>query len=177
MTDVLVLTVIYYLLLKEYKTARNKYYFLSIAGVVGIFLSNASPVILITAGSWLLFNMYRNKKNELLQLVMIAIIWASSFALYYYLFLYNNPVKDFMVAYWKDFDVFMPMNPFKADFYKFLDSKGYMLYSSLFHFDRNGVYLIFFILAGLISLIRKKRIEIIILTILPVILHLILSGC
>jgi hypothetical protein len=70
----------------------------------------------------------------------------------------------------------MPMNPLKADFYKFLDSKGYMLYSSLIHFDRNGVYVIFFILAGIISLIRNKRIDIVILAILPVILHLLLSG-
>jgi hypothetical protein len=176
MTDVLVLTVIYYLLLKEYKNANSKYFFLGVAGVVGVFLSNASPVILITAGTWLLFNMVRNKKNELLPLAIIAVFWTSSFALYYYLFLNNNPVKDFMIAYWKDFDVFMPMNPLKTDFYKFLDSKAYMLYSSLFNFDRNGVYLLFFILAGIISLIRKKRTGIIILAILPVILHLLLSG-
>lgn len=176
MTDAFVLTSVYYLLLKKYKNESYKYYFLCIVGVFSIFLSDATPIILFTTGFYLLFDIYRHKKKHFLQLTVISIAWVISFLLYYFLFVHNNAIKDYLITYWENFGVFMPANPFKSEFYNFLDSKGYMIVSSLFRFDRNGIFLIFFILAGIVSFIRKIRTDIIILTIMPVILHLLLSG-
>jgi hypothetical protein len=177
MTDVLVLTSVYYFILKKYKNEEFKYYCLGFVGAISIFLSNAAPIILFTVGFYLLFDIYRNEKKTLLHLTVISVIWASSFLLYYFIFIHNHPSRNAMITEWEYYKGFMPINPLNIQFYQFLWDKGSTIVNSLFQFGRIGrISLSALILIGIVSLIRKRRIDIIILTITPLILHLLLSS-
>ncbi len=174
MTDVLVLTLVYYLILRKYVNPKYKYYCLGIVGIISIFLSNVSPMILFTAGFYLLYDCYRNEKKYFPNLIGVSIGWVSSFLIYYFLFIYNNPVRDTMIIIWSY--AFMPTNPLSLEFYKFLLHSGSMLLLFFFQYGNLGECLIILILIGIVSLIRKKRIDLIILTITPIVLQLLLSS-
>lgn len=175
MSDVLVLTSVYYFILKDYKNPKYKYYYLGIIGAIIIFLSNVAPIILFTAGIYLLYEYLRYEKKYFLNLTVISVVWASSFLLYYFLFIHSHPSRNIMLAIWSS--AFMPANPLDIKFYYFLFEKANMIVHSLFQFGRySGIILSVLILTGIISLIRKRRMDIIILTVTPLILHLILSG-
>ena len=177
MTDVLVLTSVYYFVLKKYKTEQHKYYYLCLIGSISIFLSNVAPIILFTAGFYLLFDIYRDKKNTLLHLIVLSIVWASIFFLYYFMFIHNHPSRNAQITNFAPYDDFMPINPLTIQFYQFLYRKGYMVVNSLFQFGPiGGISLSALILIGIGNLIRKRRTGIIILAIVPIILHLLLSG-
>jgi hypothetical protein len=177
MTDVLVLTYSYYIIIKSYKKEENKYYLLGIIGAVSIFLSNVAPIILFTAGFYLLLDIYRNNKKEVLSLTVISIVWASSFFVYYLMFVHNHPSRNFMITEWDNYKAFMPTDPLTIEFYRFIYRKGSMIVHSLFQFGRmGGVGLSILLLIGIISLIKKRKIDIIILSIIPLILHLIFSS-
>lgn len=177
MTDLFVLTVIYYLALKNYKKEEYKYYLLGIIGVVSIYLSNVSPIILFSCGVYLLYDHIMNKKIHFKYIVGVAFIWLISFLLYYYFFIFGHPSKILMLIEWENYGAFMPSNPLSMEFYHFLFKKGSMIVLSLFSFGIiGGVSLSVLILAGLLYIIRERKIDIIILTLTPLILHLLLSS-
>jgi hypothetical protein len=177
MSDVLVLTSVYYAILEKYKNVEYKYYCLGIVGAISMFLSNVAPIIIFTAGCYLLFDIYRSKKKEILHLTVVSVVWASSFLLYYFLFVHNHPAREFMIRDWTEHKAFMPTNPLDIQFLKFLLYKGIMIVYGLFEFGRIGmISLSILILVGIVSLIRKGKTDIIILTVTPLVLHLFLSS-
>lgn len=177
MSDVLVLTSVYYLILRKYKNQEYKYYYLGFFGAISIFLSNVAPIILFTAGFYLLHEYYRNEKKYFLNLIGISIVWGSSFLLYYYLFIHNHPTRDLMIKVWSNENVFMLTNPLNLKFYKFLWGQWIGVVTDLLKFHKiGGVSLSVLIVIGSVSLIRKRRIDFIILTMTPIILHLLLSS-
>jgi hypothetical protein len=179
MTDVFVLTSVYYFILKKYKDEDEeyKYYCLGFVGAISIFLSNAAPIILFTACSYLLFDIYSNKKKHLFHLTVISVLWTSLFLLYYVMFIHNHPSRNAMINEWENYEAFMPANPLNIQFYQFLSHKGSMIVNSLFQFRRiGGISLSILILTGIVSLIIKRRVDFIILTVTPLILHLLLSS-
>lgn len=186
MTDVLILTSIYFLILKSYKSEKIKHYSLGIVGAISIFLSNVAPIILFTAGFYLLYKYYLNERKKILNLIGIYIIWLSSFLIYYFIFINNHPLREGMINFWSPY-AFMPTNPLTIQFYNFLLTKAIMiikmnsfspmipLFSShIFQFT--NVCLSLLILIGVINIIIKKRIDIIILTLTPLLLQLFLSS-
>ncbi len=176
MTDVLVLTSIYYFLTKNYEREIHKYYYLGIIGVVSLFLSNICPFILFTVGLYLL---YFNKKKYFLSLTLISFLWIVTFLLYYLMFIHNHPSQNAQVAAFSSegYYVFMPTNPFNIDLYIFFYKKGIDIFYHLFGYRViGGIGLLALFIIGIVILVRKKRLDIIILTITPIILHLLLSS-
>lgn len=178
MSDLLVLMYMYYFLLKDYRDETQKYYILGAAGAVGIFLSNVAPIILFTVGLYLFFDSYyQKKKAHIRHVILVSFIWGCLFLLYYVLFIHNHPSRDAQVRECRYYHYFMPVNPFKLDFFEFIVHKVQMIVNGLFRFGKVGGFaLLILIIAGMISLIRKKRYGMMILTVMPLVLHLILSG-
>ena len=177
MTDVLTLTVVYFFLVARFKKDQTRLYFLGIIGVVIIFLSNVAPIVLFTAGLYLFFGIYHNRKESFLPLIYISMFWALSFFLYYLMFAHNHPARTDMIIEWENYRAFMPGNPFTFEFYQFFFRKGFMIYVSLFQFGTViGIALSALTLVGFIGLVRHKRMDILILFLTPVILHLVLSS-
>ena len=174
MTDILIVMTVYYLILKNYNNDNNKYTFLIIVGAISIFLSNAAPIILFTTGIYLIHDYYTHKTKKIKNLVYVFAVWAISFFLYYFLFIHYNPTKNIMIDIWEG--SFIANNPFDIAFYKFLLQKGSSLLLFLFPFGGLGEWLIILMLTGIISLIKKRRTDIIILTITPIVLTFILSS-
>jgi hypothetical protein len=177
MTDVLALASLYYFIFKKYNNERNKYYCLGLVGAINIFLSNVSCIILFAAGLYLLFDIFQNKRKYLLHLMVISMVWASSFLLYYFLFINNHPSRVQQTAIFSNLNVFLPTDPFSIPFYKFLLYIGSVIALSLFRLKIIAEISLFILtFTGIASLIRKKQIGIIILTLTPLIIHLLLSS-
>src|SRR5690606_22381132 len=123
MTDVMILTGMYFFTLKRYKSLNTKYIVLTVVGSISIFLSNVSPIILLCCGIYLLYKSYKNKWINIKYLFIVASVWVSVFVAYYLLFIHNHPTKNFMIMYWSNQGSFMPLNPFKIDFYNFITDK------------------------------------------------------
>jgi hypothetical protein len=186
MTDVFVLLLIFYLLLRNYAKERNRYYVLGIAGAVSIFLSNVAPIILFTAGLYLFYtDFFVLKRKKIVPLFIVFAVWLGVFGVYYYFFIYEHPIQGLMLEYWskEELIAFLPYNSL-SEFLNFLQNKSVTILGILF--NRRGVAWFFEIivlliflsafLAGLLSLILKKRIGIIILTCTPPLLHAFLSA-
>lgn len=177
MSDVLVLTSIYYFILKSYKKEENKYYLLGIIGSVSILLSNVAPIILFSGGLYLFYDYLINQRIYFKYIAGVYFVWVITFLLYYYYFIHGHTARDIMISYWSNVDAFMPHNPINIDFYKFLRSKLGMIFSSLLPFGVGGRHFLrVLFLIGSVTLFIKRKTGVLILTLIPIILHLLLSA-
>jgi photosystem II stability/assembly factor-like uncharacterized protein len=178
MTDLFVLTLMYYLVLRKYKDEKYKYYYLGIAGSISIFLSNIVPIILFTVFVYLLYDYYINNKKYLSLLISISALWVTLFLIYYFSFNYKHPIRFIMITNWTRLNGFMPLNPFSAEFYKFFLEKAFMISTNFFKiYSNKGVIILYgFMVISYIYMFRKKKYDLMIITTLPVLLHLLLSG-
>ncbi len=177
MTDVLILIAVYYFALKKYDQEEYRYYLLGTIGMAAIPLSNVSPIVLLSCGTYLLHDWIINKNVRFRYLVGVACVWILSFLSYYYFFIMVHPLKNLMIVEWENYGAFMPANPFSMGFYHFLYQKGSMIILSLFNFGIiGGGGLLISMLLGMAFLIRKKKTDVMILILTPLILHLLLSS-
>jgi hypothetical protein len=183
MTDVFILLLVFYLVIKNYKNERNKYYVQGIVGALSVFLSNVAPIILFTAGLCLLYTHFFVLKQKIVPLLAVFVTWLGFFSVYYYFFIYEHPTREFMVVYWSKESAFLPYSSF-GDFYKFIDDKRAFFLGALFSHTAISrpvmmiiqVFLLLIFLAGVISMIMTKKWKIIIFTCTPPALHLLLSA-
>jgi hypothetical protein len=184
MSDVFVLLCMLYLLLKDYKNNRAKYYLLGVVGIIAVFLSNLAPVILFTCGIYLFYeHLFMSRIKNIIPLFIVGIIWLSTFLLYYCFFIYNHPQQEFMQIYWFRSGAFLPLAPFTIDLYVFLFEKvPVTIFSAIFALNESkmqtkiidlGLGLLF--IAGITGLIRSKN-KLIIICCIPMLLHLLLSA-
>lgn len=178
-TDVLVLTCMFYFTIKNANSAFKKYILLGLLGTIGIFLSNVSPIILLCCGSYLLYKDFENEWKELKYILVVSLVWIVFFSIYFAFFIYNHPTRDYMVGFWSKWDggAFLPLNPFSADFYMFIGRKIYSIFTELFQFGQVGLFFLqlLFIL-GLYYLVKKKKYILLLLGLLPLVVHLVLSS-
>lgn len=178
MTDVFVLTAIFYFTLKSYKKERYKYYWLGAVGAISLFLSNVACIILFSTGLYLLYDIYINRKNNLIDLFVVSFIWISSFLVYYFFFIFDHPLMLQKVDSFLNYPyAFLPLNPFSLQFYEFFWLIGKTITCGLFRFTIiGGIIISILIIIGIVKLIGKKNIGIFILGVTPFIIHLLLSG-
>ncbi len=177
MSDVFALSIIYYYLTKNYKNERNKFLYLGILGSILIFLSNVAPIILLSVGLFLVFDIYSKKKDQIINLTVLSISWSTVFLTYYMLFLHNHPSRQGMLRFHENAHAFMPTNPGSLEFYHFLYLKGSMILVDLFQLSRYGGIIVGIIsLIGITELIKKRKFDIVILTITPPLTHLLVSA-
>ena len=177
MSDVLVTTSIYYLILKSYKKEVNKYYLLGLTGTLSVFLSNIAPIVLLSGGLYLSYESFIKQREKFKYIAVVSFAWGIAFLAYYYFFIYANPERDHMVAYWTNVNGFMPTSPFNDDFHQFLIQKYNMITRSLLNFGTAVKYLIFGLyIIGVVILIIRKKSALLILLVLPIFVHLFLSA-
>lgn len=177
MADVLILILMYYLMLKPSKSQMELYVSIAILGVISIFLSNISPIILATVTIFLISDIFKNNKSSAFYLLITLVIWTITFLFYYYQFIDNHPSKNGMVEEWIHYRAFMPKNPMKNDLYIFISTQWLTIFCSLFYFGKTGaVVLSALMLTGLFYLIKNKNRQMAILTIIPLFFHLLLSS-
>jgi hypothetical protein len=172
MTDVMVVNAMLFFTIKSYRKEKNRYIVLSVAGALAIFLSNISAVILACTGLYIIIGYMRDRKH-LWQILGAFFAWAAVFGIYYRCFIYNHPLKQLMLAYWIKAGGFMPLNrhllAWVAD--KFVSNFYFQ-----FYFGKAAcVLFIILFFTGVIYVI-KKRVAVGILLLLPLPLHLLLSG-
>lgn len=177
MVDVFVLLVLYVLAIKKSGTTLKHYLFLAIAGIISIFLSNVSPIILLTCGAYLIYSTVKHKHKNTSSLIYLSALfatWVITFLIYYLLFINSHPTKGLMLDYWAN--SFLPSNPLSVDFYVFLWNKTNMIFFSLLPFNAIGYLFICLSIVGAITLFLNKQYGYIILLFVPLTVHLILSA-
>lgn len=188
MTDVLVLIAIYYFLLKAYKNEKTKYYVLAAMGALSIFLSNITPIVLLTAGLYLVYDHFKGKKKWISSLVPLFLVWGTTFTVYFFAFVHNHPLRSRMMNFWSH-GGFMPKHLFSAEFKQFFLEKLAMVIKMngstamlpVFHRALNEIIVLDVILCillvfGFVYLIKKRRFDVLLLTAVPFIVHLLLSA-
>jgi hypothetical protein len=146
---------------------------LTIAGSIFILYSNVTFVIMFCIGIYMFMNWIKGRKIDFKQL-KVLVIWAVVFSAYYFLFLFHHPHQSAQVGLYAF--AFPPRNLFSNEFITFLTDKtniGLLLYvSPAFNF----VYILILIFAvAIISCVKHKRLDILLFTMLPLILHFLLS--
>jgi len=172
MTDVMVVNAILYFTIKTYKKEQNRYTALAVAGAIAIFLSNISAVILTAAGIYIIAD-YIKRRQNLLYILGTFVTWAVVFGIYYRCFIYNHPLKELMLEYWTKSGGFMPLDghlpawvadKFVANFY------------FQFYFGKAVCIVLMVLFFAGVVYIGRKRLPIGILLLVPLPLHLLLSG-
>jgi len=174
MSDVMTLLILFYLTVKEYSSNKNRYNTLMIVGSLSILMSNVAPVILLTIGLYIFFSEFIELRSKtIVPWTVVFGVWAVVFGVYYYFFVANHPLHDFMLRYWAG--TFMPLNS-SSDFWLFCLDRAYFLSGC---FISNKIPLHFTVLVpivGIASMIVKKQYGLLILSLSPVVIHLALSA-
>jgi hypothetical protein len=183
MSDVFTLLCVFYFVTRKYKNEKNKYWLLGIIGTIAVFLSNVAPVILCTCGLYMVYDHIFVRKKKITPLLAVFSVWLSAFLLYYCFFIYAHPHKEFMVGFWQKERGFLPINPSNANFYAFLMEVPKIVFTAIFDLNIEKTHsliivcgLIILFVTGMVRLIRDKKINLIILTCVPVLLHLLISA-
>ena len=158
-------------LLLSKNTGKSNWGYYALIGIVSVWFSNISVILLFSAGLYFLYNNRKKKENYVAAIVVIG-SWILSFAIYYFLFIYNHPSQEFMVDFWSNANAFLPQNIFSKEFLWALYDKLTELLK-LFHY-RLIIVFILICIPGLFFLLRKKK-EISFLILSPILIHLVLS--
>lgn len=176
MCDVLVLTSLYYITLRNYNKEKDKYYLLGMVGAVSVLLSNIAPLVFLSVCVYLLYNCRRDQRACFKYIAGMSFVWAVTFLLSYYYYIHGHPARDYMVAYWSKANGFMPQNPFDPDLYRFLVDKFTMMIGVFLPFSIGTYLLGVLCIIGSIALIVQGRWGLLLLLSVPILLHLSLSA-
>ena len=116
--DVFVTLLIYYFTIKSLKSSKHQ--LLCLVGVITIFLSNISIIVLFCSWFFLFYHYVIKSMIKIKKLVIIGLVWALFFGIYFFAFIHNHPTRDFMQDYWLRAGAFMPYSPFDGLVYNFL---------------------------------------------------------
>jgi hypothetical protein len=177
MCDMMLTAVIGYLVLSLYDDEKKKFILLAVAGAVGVFVSNITPIILATAGLYLLHSHFFIKKIKFPYFIKVSFVWALVFGFYYFLFIYDHPSRDIQVSAFDKRGGFFNPNLFTAEFYASVELIFKNYFFELLPFGKAGTIILSILYGfGLIMLIINKRMGLLILTVSPLLLHLVLSS-
>lgn len=170
MTDVFVSVLIPFMVLRDYAKQRQKIMLIGSAGAISLFLSSITPIILFSAGLFLIISNWKEIKSTYFSLLSIFGIWCVFFLGYYFSFVHNHPTKEGMIRFWTQFGGGFP--PLNSGYFNFVFSKIYYHFSI---YGKLGIVLFGFFIAGISYMIIKKKFNYLILFILPLMLHILLS--
>jgi len=177
MSDVLVIVTNYFFLLKTYKNENDRLVTISTIGIVSILLSHVAPMILFTIGLYLVYDFLFIKKRSITPLLKTFLLWFLFFSIYYINLIHKHPGRDYMITFWSKLGTFMTLNPFDSAFYEFFIKFFKYLFQTLLPFSVAGaIVLPLLLLSGLVLKIKRKEYGFAILTVVPVVMHLILSS-
>lgn len=143
----------------------------SLLGVLSIWISNISIILLTVSG--LYFLMYIHKNKNYIDALFVIGTWILSFSIYYAAFIYKHPTQDMMLTYWSDAGAFFPENIMNVEFYLTLLLK-IQTYFEIVGYKYLGLMLFPIFGAGVLHLYRWNR-NLLFLLVSPIVLHLILA--
>lgn len=174
-SDVLMsLTIFYFTFYAEKIRNIKSIILLAAAGVVAIWISNIAIVILFVSSMYLLFARCIKQKCIDNTLFIPFIFWTITFIIYYSLFIYHHPSKEYMLEYWSNCGAFLPKNFLAVDFYKFIYFKIGLMFNYMFRFRTYWYLGLLFFILGLLNAIKTK--SKIVLLIFPIVIHFCLSA-
>ena len=151
---------------------KNKYFlWYSILTAVLMWFSNITIILFTVTFGLLLVNHFRNRNLNLKQFLVILIPLAS-FLIYYFLFLYQHPSRNFMIEYWSNHNGFFPQKIFTKESLLFLLKKVKFLFGEYFYQISLWPFLLF--LSGL-GIMKNFKKPVILITLIVFVLHLGLS--
>jgi hypothetical protein len=162
-------------------TSRKWLYLLGVSGIVSIFLSNITVILLSAFTLYFVFIFIKNKKADVPVLLTGIILW-SFFGFYFLRFIYHHPGEANMLNYWKN--DFMPLNIFSLHFWQWMFTAFTRTFGTLVNFLNPqtlriiiyvGLYFIM-MLAGIYFLYRAKKWRLLFILLVPVAIHLGISA-
>lgn len=170
--DVFFTIIILYSSLSLQPNKKKSLFIYAIIGIVAIWFSNASIIILFVVGVYYIyFEVYKNKNYKIL---FSFLFWAVSFSIYYYLFIHNHPTKEMMTIYWEK--AFLPLNPFSKDFYNFFLVATKNIYYYFLSSTPFWLIPLTISLSAVVFMLKQKKYFILYFCLAPISVHLILSG-
>jgi len=172
--DVLLTILILYYCLTIQLNKNSSLVILSIIGSIAIWFSNTSIIILFVAGSYLIY--FEGLQNKNFKIVSIFVFWLISFFIYYFLFIFDHPSKEVVVAYWRYENGFLPLNILSKEFCYFFFGIFNSIYSYLLGFG--SFWFIPFIISviSVIALFKERQFTLIYFCLAPILVHVLLSG-
>lgn len=173
--DVFVSVLILYYSLKVLNAPTTKKLIIyTIIGVISIWFSNISIIVLSAFGGYVLYYLIIKQKN--FKMLLIGVFWALSFFAYYSLFLYDHPINKeaTMLDFWEY--GFLPANPFSLDFYSYFAH----IAKDICYFMMEGYVLMMipaiFICIAIVNAIITRFYPLLYILLVPSLIHLILSA-
>ncbi len=185
--DVSAYILITYLLLSQHPYVEHKRtLLLSLAGSLAILTSNTSTVILFCTMAFMLVNDWKtqaplHKKLPFLKLskqsISILCTWIIVWAINYFKFIHHHPYAEGMKGIWSF--TFSPRNVFRQPFTDFMQARindtiymDMLFFTDKYYFPQILTFLVAF---SVLICIVKKRWSILLFTVLPILLHLLVS--
>lgn len=177
MTDVFFAVAMFYFTLKRYKRLNIKILVLSLVGVIGIFLTHISVIILATSGVILMRRSYLGISENNKYLFIVFAVWLSFFAFNYFAFLNNAISYEPAIKHWIGKKGFMPVDLFSEEAINFFLFHYNQIFNNLFYFGKTGFYILpMLMILGIIHLILKRNFDLLLLAFVPLVIHLLLSA-
>lgn len=171
--DVLFTIIIFYYTLTLQLNKNKSLFIYAIIGSIAVWFSNVSIIILFVTGVYLLyFEGYQNKNYKIL---FPFLFWATSFFIYYYLFIHNHPATEFMTTYWRNENAFLPLNPFSKEFYSFLFRSTKEIYA-LLGFGPFWFIPLIISLSAIGFMLKQRKYALLYYCLTPIMVHLLLSS-
>ncbi|OSZ82738.1 hypothetical protein CAP35_05605 [Chitinophagaceae bacterium IBVUCB1] len=185
--DVSVYILIVYLLLTDNPfVKKNNPLLLSIAGSLSIVYSNASVVVLFCAALYMIAtgwskSLSENKKTLIVGIpssqIMVFSSWLIVWLVNYFRFIHNHPYGEGMKQIWSW--TFCPTDIFSKEFSEFIKARiddtiytEMLLFTDKYYFPQILTALVIF---SIVYNVYKKNWTLLLFTILPIVLHLIMS--
>jgi len=185
--DVSAYVMILYLILSQNPLVeRRRTLLLAIAGSFAILCSNAAAVVLACAAIYLLARNWFGKQSSEKRLPYIRLsvsnarilgTWLVVWLINYFRFIYHHPYADGMKWLWSF--TFSPRNIFRQPFADFMKARindtiftDMLFFTDKYYFPQILACLVVF---SILMCIVKKRWEILLFTVVPILLHLLVS--
>lgn len=174
MTDIfsgLLLFWFYYKYVSKKENERNLI-FLGVLGAIAIWLSNVTPIILISIGLAIFIDLTKRFSVKKAIIVFCAYcMWMVSFLYYYFHFIKDNPDKENMQSYWAS--SFVPHDVFDGLFFVF--DRLFMIFKhTASHYEMALLALLLFFVGAISVFLKKSKMQFAFL-LLPILVHLVLS--
>jgi dolichyl-phosphate-mannose-protein mannosyltransferase len=171
-TDVLMFSLILYATLSTKFYKKRDIFLYTLLTVVSIWFSNISILAIIVAGLYLLIT--KVFIDKIYNVLIVFVGWFISFGVYYYYFIYDHPLKAFMINYWKEH--FLPLNHSGKEVLDFLRIHFQDIYDKWLLLENFWVAAIWISVLGIVYLIFLKNFKLLYFVLFPILLHLTLSA-
>jgi len=156
--------------------AKHRHWLLAVAGCVCMLYSNASFVVLFCIACYMLLNWYNARRVNKGDILVLA-SWAVVFLANYFVFIYHHP-SEAQQKYNYTF-AFAPANVFSHEFLAFIKLRYNEIFFDLMLYVSRGYGFIyvapFLFVVGIVYAICKRQYALLIFTLLPVLVHLVMS--